>query len=64
MVSIISSWSWKFPSSEHDLQLLFFSYSDVTMTPGFGQKVSKSFAPYLFPHFTLSLPDRMIGQII
>ena len=62
MVSIISSWSCRFPSSEHYLQLLFFSYSDVMMTPGFDQKVQKSFAACLYPHVALSLHGRMVGQ--
>ena len=36
---------------KHNFQL-FFSYSDVMMTPGFDQKVEKSFAAYLYPHLT------------
>ena len=34
----------------------------MTVTPGFGQKVQKSFVAYLYPHLTLSPPDRMMGQ--
>ena len=41
---------------------MFFSYSDVTMTPGFDQKVQKSFAAHHYPHLTLSLPDRTMDQ--
>ena len=33
------------------------------MTPGFHQKVQKSFAANRYPHLTLSLPDRMMVQI-
>ena len=32
------------------------------MTPGFDKKVQKSFAAYLYPHLTLSPPDRMMGE--
>ena len=32
------------------------------MTPGFDQIVQKSFVTYLYPHLTLSPPDRMMGQ--
>ena len=32
------------------------------MTPGFGQKVNKSFVAYLYPQLTLSPPDKMMGQ--
>ena len=32
------------------------------MIPGFGQKVQESFVAYLYPHLTLSPPDRMMGQ--
>ena len=32
------------------------------MTPGFDQKVEKSFAAYLYPHLTLSPHDWMVGQ--
>ena len=32
------------------------------MTPGFGQKVQKSFVAYLYLHLTLSPPERMMGQ--
>ena len=32
------------------------------MTPDFDQKIQKSFAAYLYPHVTLALPDRIMGQ--
>ena len=32
------------------------------MTPDFDQKIQKSFAAYLYPHLTLALPDRIMGQ--
>ena len=32
------------------------------MTPGFGQNVQESFVAYLYPHLTLSPPDRMKGH--
>ena len=36
--------------------------TDVTMTPGFDQKVQKSFAACIYPHLTLSALDRMMSQ--
>ena len=32
------------------------------MTPGFDQKVQKSFAAHHYPHLTLSLPERTMDQ--
>ena len=32
------------------------------MTPEFDQKVEKSFAGYMYHHFTMSLLGRMMGQ--
>ena len=64
MVSIITSWNWRFLSSEtlsSTLFFLIFSYPDVMMTPGFDRKVQKSFAAYLYSQLTLSLPNRMMG---
>ena len=72
ILSIVSPYQWWYQSFPHGaedsyhlkhyLQLLFFSDSDVTMIRGFDQKVQKSFSVYYYPHLTMSLPDRMIGQ--
>ena len=32
------------------------------MTSGFRQKFQKFFVAYLYPHLTLSPPDKMMGQ--
>ena len=60
MVSIIPHGADDFHLLKHDLKLLFFSYSDATMTPGFDQKVKKNFFAYLYLHLTLPPSDRMM----
>ena len=60
MVSIIPHGADDFHLLKHDLKLLFFSYSDATMTPGFDQKVKKKFFAYLYLHLTLPPSDRMM----